>query len=111
MRLCPSVDGRSARAQSREPAPAIWARRSEARPIDAAARATQIIVDDLYRCPTELPGTLNQPTRLAHLDDGNDCAILVQGDEGPAQVVRLGHRGTPSVRHSDDVPISSPPAP
>src|SRR5258705_5714092 len=29
--------------------------------------------------------TGNQPTRLAHLDDGNDCAILVQGDEGPAQ--------------------------
>src|SRR5271155_162211 len=41
--------------------------------------------------------TGNQPTRLAHLDDGNDRAILVQGDEGPAQVVRLGHRGTPSV--------------
>src|ERR1700731_4646784 len=55
--------------------------------------------------------TGNQPTRLAHLDDGNDCAILVQGDEGPAQVVRLGHRGTPSVSHSDDGAISSPPAP
>src|SRR5216110_3419409 len=27
----------------------------------------------------------NQPTRLAHLDHGNDRAILVQGDEGPAQ--------------------------
>src|SRR5437762_10358831 len=33
----------------------------ETRPIDAAARATQNIVDDLYRCPTELPGTLGQP--------------------------------------------------
>src|SRR5689334_5123687 len=41
--------------------------------------------------------TADQPARLAHLDDGNDCAILVQGDEGPAQVVRLGHRGTPSI--------------
>src|SRR5437868_9934039 len=51
--------------------------------------------------------TGNQPTRLAHLDDGNDCAILVQGDEGPAQVVRLGHRGTPSVSHSDDGAISA----
>src|SRR6516225_6185839 len=40
----------------------------------------------------------NQPARLAQLDDGNDRAILVQGDEGFAQVVRLGHRGTPSVR-------------
>src|SRR5947207_3108244 len=29
--------------------------------------------------------TGNQPTRLAHLDDGNDRAILVQGDEGSAQ--------------------------
>src|SRR5690348_11668339 len=38
----------------------------------------------------------DEPTRLAHLEDGNDRAILVQGDEGPAQVVRLGHRGTPS---------------
>src|SRR6266851_5151013 len=53
----------------------------------------------------------DQPTRLAHLDDGNHCAILVQGDEGPAQVVRLGHQGTPSVRCSDDGAISSPPAP
>src|SRR5271169_1402546 len=34
----------------------------------------------------------NEPARLAHLDDGHDRAILVQGDEGPAQVVRLGHR-------------------
>ena len=34
--------------------------------------------------------TGNQPTRLAHLDDGNDRAILVQGDEGPAQVVGWG---------------------
>src|SRR6202030_4478159 len=55
--------------------------------------------------------TANQPTRLAHLDDGNDRAILVQGDEGPAQVVRLGHQGTPSVGYSDDGAISSPPAP
>jgi transposase-like protein len=48
---------------------------------------------------------------LAQLDDGNDRAILVQGDEGSAQVVRLGHRGTPSVTSSDEVAISSPPAP
>jgi hypothetical protein len=27
----------------------------------------------------------NQPARLAQLDDGNDRAILVEGDEGPAQ--------------------------
>src|SRR5205823_3306003 len=53
--------------------------------------------------------TANQPARLAHLDDGNDRAILVQGDEGPAQVVRLGHRGAPSVRYSDEVAISRRP--
>src|SRR5437868_2637901 len=53
----------------------------------------------------------DEPARLAQLDDGNDRAILVQGDEGSAQVVRLGHRGTPSVTSSDEVAISSPPAP
>src|SRR5260370_24794849 len=42
--------------------------------------------------------TGNQPARLAQLDNGNDRAILVQGDEGSAQVVGLGHQGTPSVR-------------
>src|SRR6202008_492619 len=47
----------------------------------------------------------NEPARLAQLDDGNDRAILVQGDEGSAQVVRLGHRGTPSVTCSDEVAI------
>src|SRR6201982_1599273 len=43
--------------------------------------------------------TANQPARLAQLDDGNDCAVLVQGAEGPAQVVQLGHKGTPSVSY------------
>src|SRR5215211_4891402 len=36
----------------------------------------------------------NEPTRLAHLDDGNDRAVLVQGGEGPAQVVELLCHGT-----------------
>src|SRR5271168_4097050 len=49
--------------------------------------------------------TGNQPTRLAHLDDGNDRAILIQGDEGPAQVVRLRHRGTPSVHAATKLPF------
>src|SRR5205809_6445180 len=47
----------------------------------------------------------DQPARLAHLDDGNDRAILVQGHEGPAQIVRLGHRGTPSIDVSDEIAI------
>ena len=51
----------------------------------------------------------NEPARLAQLDDGNDRAILVQGDEGSAQVVRLGHRGTPSLDAATKLP-SSPPA-
>jgi hypothetical protein len=55
--------------------------------------------------------TAEKPARLAQFDDRNDRTILVQGDEGPAQVVRLGHRGTPSVPCSDEVAISSPPAP
>src|ERR1700756_1118437 len=49
--------------------------------------------------------TANQPARLAHLDDGHDCAILLQGHEGPAQIVRLGHRGTPSIDVSDEIAI------
>src|SRR6478736_1362709 len=52
--------------------------------------------------------TANKPARVAQLDDRNDRAILVQGDEGSAQVVRLGHRGSLSlsiVRCSDEVAI------
>src|ERR1700757_460976 len=45
----------------------------------------------------------NQPAPVAQLDHGNDRAILVQGDEGSAQVIRLGHRGTPSRKCSDEV--------
>src|SRR6516225_6039108 len=47
----------------------------------------------------------NQPARLAHLDHGNNRAILVEGHEGPAQIVRLGHRGTPSIDVSDEIAI------
>src|SRR3954449_7964326 len=47
----------------------------------------------------------DEPARLAHLKDGNDRAILVQGDEGPAQVVRLGHRGTPSLDAATKLPF------
>src|SRR5438552_12523742 len=51
----------------------------------------------------------NQPARLAQLNDGNDRAILVQGDEGPAQVFGWGIAGTPSIRYSDEVAISRRP--
>src|SRR6516225_3762968 len=48
--------------------------------------------------------TANQPARLAQLDHGNDRAIVVQGDEGPAQIVRLGITGTPSLAYGSVVP-------
>jgi hypothetical protein len=47
----------------------------------------------------------NEPARLAPLDDGNHRAILVQGDEGSAQVVRLGHCGTPSIDAATKLPF------
>src|SRR5438270_8112618 len=47
----------------------------------------------------------NEPGRLAQLDDRNDRAILVQGDEGSAQVVWLGHRGTPSLDAAAKLPF------
>src|SRR5690348_8536469 len=46
----------------------------------------------------------------ARLDDGYDRAILVQGDEGPAQVVRLGHLALHQLNAATKLP-SSPPAP
>ena len=67
-----------------------------------------IMLSELIECrrrtsqEQEAPEPRSQTERLAD---------TVQGDEGPAQVVRLGHRGTPSVTCSDEVAISSPPAP
>ena len=37
----------------------------KARPIDAPARAAKIIIDDLDRRPTELPGTIGEPVLAA----------------------------------------------
>jgi hypothetical protein len=37
----------------------------EARPVDAASRSTQIIVDDLNASPTEMPGALGEPVLSA----------------------------------------------
>jgi hypothetical protein len=53
----------------------------------------------------------NKPARVAQLDHGNDRAILVKGHEGSAQVVRLGHRGTPSLDAATKLPFPPPPAP
>jgi integrase len=54
--------------------------------------------------------TANKPARVAQLDDRNDRAILVQGDEGSAQVVRLGHRGSPLLSRSAAALLSAPAA-
>jgi hypothetical protein len=37
----------------------------EARPVDAASRSTQIIIDDLNTSPTELPGAIGEPVLSA----------------------------------------------
>src|SRR6266436_6765373 len=37
----------------------------------------------------------NEPLRLAHLDYRDQCAILLEGGEGPAGVKRLRHGGPP----------------
>src|SRR5438552_2389958 len=49
----------------------------------------------------------NQPLRLAHLDHGDDCAILLKSGEGPARVKTrmLRHGGAPSVA------VEQPPSP
>src|SRR5207247_5453082 len=40
----------------------------------------------------------NEPLRLAHLDHGDDRAILLEGGEGPARIkMLLRHGGAPSV--------------
>src|ERR1700745_1314318 len=41
----------------------------------------------------------DQPLRLAHLDHGDDCAILLESGEGPARIKTkmLRHGGAPSV--------------
>src|SRR3954452_1997164 len=54
----------------------------------------------------------DEPARLAHLNHRNDRAVLLQGSEGPAQVVELLCHGTlHRVASSDDGDISPPSAP
>src|SRR4051794_13899383 len=54
----------------------------------------------------------DEPARLTHLDDGNDRAVLLQGSEGPTQIVELLCHGTlHRVASSDDGDISPPSAP
>ena len=52
----------------------------------------------------------DQPARLAQLDDRDQRAVLLQGEEASAQVVRLRH-GTLRRFGSDDRALPSPPAP
>ena len=54
----------------------------------------------------------DEPACLAHLDDRNDRAVLLQGSEGPTQIVELLCHGTlHRVASSDDGDISPPSAP
>jgi hypothetical protein len=39
----------------------------------------------------------HKPARLAHVDDRDQSAVLLQGNKGPAQAVRLRHGGAPLV--------------
>jgi hypothetical protein len=55
----------------------------------------------------------NEPLRLAHLNHGDDCAILLEGGEGPARVKSLRHGALhrfASERQSKGA-LPSPPAP
>src|SRR6266478_2618740 len=73
----------------------------EARPIDAASRAAQIIVDDLDRGPAELSSTIGEPVltaaalRIVQKLIGRRLADV--DESGAAQVVSrdLGHRRPP----------------
>src|SRR4051812_31950607 len=58
--------------------------------------------------PWHDPG--HEPAWLAHLDHHNQGAILLEGSEGSAQVVRLWYGGTSSVLSSDDraSPLAAP---
>src|SRR3954468_901674 len=54
----------------------------------------------------------DKPACLAHLDNSNDRAVLLQGREGPTQIVELLCHGTlHRVASSDDGDISPPSAP
>src|ERR1700686_3179455 len=55
--------------------------------------------------------TGNQPARLAHLDHGNDRAILVQGTRDLLKSLGWGIRALHRLATATMVPFSSPPAP
>src|SRR5271154_1733811 len=53
----------------------------------------------------------DQPTRLAHFDDDDQRAILIQGGERLAQIERFGHGALHRGFDSSDGALFSPPAP
>src|SRR5688572_22348669 len=58
----------------------------------------------------------HEPAGQAHLDDGDDCAVLYEGTPGSAQVMALGHGALlwlapPAMMHCPRrVPIASDPS-
>src|SRR6202049_1371441 len=108
------------RKPARQPEAVAAGFEGQCNPRDSAAGPDRLIAPtiqqgkQLFWAPLQLLARLsfnagkhpaNQPARLAWLDDSNDRAILVQGDDGPAQVVRLGHRGTPSLDAATKLPF------
>jgi hypothetical protein len=53
----------------------------------------------------------DQPARLAHLNNGNQRAILIQSGERSAQVILLRHGAPRRFGSSDEGAVSSPLAP
>ena len=75
-------------------------RASDAAATAASPRSASSFFGRMALDPRNDPG--DQPARLAHLNDGDQRAILIQSGERSAQVIRLRHGAPPSVASSDD---------
>jgi hypothetical protein len=72
-------------------------------PMQSSQQHLRIRIQLSQRAPIDAGNPAsNQPTRQAHFDDGDQGGIFVEGDGGPAQVIRLRMVGTPSVLSDDD---------
>ena len=90
-----------------------WVLTASSRQRCSTASSRSGLVSSFLRGWRSIPGTTPPTSHLDWLSSTMAMIVLfwLQGDEGSAQVVRLGHRGTPSVTCSDEVATSSPPAP
>src|SRR5215211_4706644 len=62
-------------------------------PAAEQAKQGRLIGVDLFQRVASDPGhdRGHEPARLAHLDDGNEGAALIEGEKGSAQVIVLRH--------------------